>query len=108
MSQTIKLKYDNTDYLLEFTRASITTMEKNGFSIQDLQSKPATCVIQLFSGAFIAHHRSVRQSDTEKIFNALTNKEKLLLKLVEMYNEPLMSLFEDGEEDPGNATWEEG
>ena len=106
MAKTIRIKYEGLDYTLEFTRNSIVTMERNGFNVTELQSKPMTRFSQLFAGAFLAHHKSVKQSEIDKIFAALGNKEKLLTSLVDMYNEPLSTLIEDGGNE-GNAIWEE-
>ena len=48
----------------------------------------------------IAHSDSL-QDIIDKIFKALPEKDKLLNKLIEMYNEPMESLF--AEPDEGNA-----
>lgn len=39
------------------------------------------------------------------IFNRMTNKEELIGKLAEMYNEPIMALVEEPEESEGNVDW---
>lgn len=37
--------------------------------------------------------------------NHMTNKEELIGKLAEMYNEPIMALVEEPEESEGNVDW---
>ncbi len=105
MAKTITLKYDGAEYTLEFTRKSIETMEKQGFVIGDMGDRPVTMLPMLFSGAFLAHHRSVRKDIIDKIFDGLTNRDELFQKLAEMYAEPIEALMDDPEVKEGNATW---
>lgn len=96
---------EGVEYTLEFTRKSIETMERNGFSVGDIQSKPMTTLPALFRGAFLAHHRYVKPEVIDRLFSKFNNKEELLVKLAEMYNEPLESLMGEPEESEGNLTW---
>ena len=48
-------------YTLEYTRKSVEQMEKQGFIAEDVQKKPMTMLPALFAGAFLAHHRYVKQ-----------------------------------------------
>ena len=56
-------------------------------------------------GAFLAHHRFVKEDVINNIYTKLTKKEDLIGKLAEMYNEPIMALVEEPEEDKGNVNW---
>ena len=82
-------------------------MERQGFNINDIADKPMTTLPALFAGAFIAHHRFVKRDIIDEIYSKLTNKQELLQKLAEMYNEPLEALMEDPDDNEGNAlNWE--
>ena len=105
MAKTITLNYKENEYTLEFTRRTVRAMEENGFVISDISQKPVSGIPTLFAGAFLAHHRLVKPSVIEEIYEALTKKEDFLEKLAEMYREPIESLFDEPEESEGNATW---
>jgi len=108
MAKTLKFKgNDGRDYVLEFTRDSIRTMERGGFVISEIDSKPMTVLPRLFSGAFLAHHKFVKQDTIDEIYAKLKNKSELIEKLAEMYNETIESLVEEPDEgDEGNIEWE--
>lgn len=105
MAKQLKFTYKDKDYVLEFTRRTVTQMEKNGFVANDVENKPMTVLPTLFAGAFLAHHRFEKKEVIEEIFSKMTNKEDLIGKLAEMYNEPILALVEDPEEDEGNVNW---
>ena len=105
MSKQLKFTYGEKQYCLEFTRKSIEQMEKNGFVISDIESKPMTILPALFAGAFIANHRFVKPETINEIYSKMTNKGDLIGKLAEMYNEPIATLFDDPDESEGNLDW---
>jgi hypothetical protein len=105
MSKTLTFSYEGEDYTLEFTRRTVSEMEKNGFVADDIDIKPMTVLPQLFAGAFLAHHRWVKSSVIEEIYSKMTHKEALIGKLAEMYNEPIMALVAEPEESKGNVDW---
>ena len=105
MSKQLRFTYEGNEYTLEFTRKSIESMEKSGFVIGDITTKPMTVLPALFAGAFLAHHRFVKQAIIDEIFSKLTNKEDLIGKLAEMYNEPIMALVDEPKEAEGNLDW---
>ena len=41
----------------------------------------------------------------DKIYAAMPDKDTLISKLVEMYNEPLESLMDEPDTDQGNVEW---
>lgn len=106
MAKTIALNYEGKDYTLEFTRKSIEAMEKRGFRITEIDSKPMTMLPEFFAGAFIAHHKFTKREVIDKIFSLMKNKDKLIETLAQMYNEPLITLMDD-EEEEGKIGWEE-
>ncbi len=106
MAKTITIKFEGTEYTLEFTRKSIEILEKRGFKIMDIQDKPVTTLPMLFAGAFHAHHKLLKPNIIEDIFDKMKNKEELLNKLAEMYNEPILAMMNDPEDSEGNLNWE--
>ena len=105
MSKQLKITYQDKEYTLEYTRASVRRMEANGFKASEIQDKFVTLVPELFAGAFYANHRWVKRDVIDEIFDHIGSKGELIAKLVEMYNEPLAALVDDPEDSKGNATW---
>lgn len=98
-------------YTLEYTRKTVEAMEKNGFVAEDVQRKPMTMLPALFAGAFMANHKFLKRDVIDKIYARLNHKDDLIAALVEMYNEPLLNLLEDPEQqddEVGNLNWKTG
>jgi hypothetical protein len=106
MAKQIRFEHDGKEYTLEFTRKSIETMERQGFIASDIVDKPMTTLPALFAGAFLAHHRYIKKELVDEIYSKMTNKQDLLSKLAEMYNEPIQALMEEPEDAVGNVNWE--
>lgn len=100
----INFDYDGKHYCLEYTRDSVRQMEAAGFTINDIDSKPATRVEQLWTGAFLANHRRVSNTIVKELYGKMKDKDALLKKLAEMYNATLDYLLND-EDDEGNVEW---
>lgn len=106
MAKQLCFTYDGVDYTLEFNRRSILEMEKRGFVAGDVETKPMTTLPALFAGAFLMHHRFVKQATVDEIFANMTNKEDLIGKLAEMYSEPIQALVDEPEKDSAkNVEW---
>ncbi|SCJ99895.1 Uncharacterised protein [uncultured Eubacterium sp.] len=105
MAKQLKFTYEGKEYTLEFTRRTVTEMEKKGFIAAEVENKPMTTLPALFEGAFLAHHRFEKKETINAIYNRLTNKEELIGKLAEMYNEPILALVEEPEDAEGNVSW---
>lgn len=105
MAKQLTFTFEGKEYTLEFTRRTVAEMEKKGFIASEITDKPMTTLPALFAGAFLANHRFVKQDVIENIYSKLTKKEALIGKLAEMYNEPIMALVEEPEEDKGNVDW---
>lgn len=106
MAKQITFEFEGKEYVLEFTRKSIETMEKQGFIASEIAEKPVSTLPALFAGAFLAHHPYVKREVIDRIFDKLTNKQELISKLAEMYNEPIMALVDEPDEEEGNVNWE--
>lgn len=106
MAKTIRVNYNGKDYVLEYTRESVETMEKRGFVLGDLASRPMSTLPELFSGAFLAHHKFLPEAVINDLFKKMTDKENLYVKLIEMYNETIETLLStETDPDGKNATW---
>ena len=106
MAKKIFFVYDGKEYTLEYTRKSIEIMERQGFNVNDIIEKPMTTLPALFAGAFLANHKWVKKDVIDEIYSRMENKQDLLQKLTEMYNEPIEALFEEPKESEGNVSWE--
>ena len=105
MAKQLIFTFEDKEYTLEFNRRTVAEMEKKGFIASEITDKPMSTLPALFAGAFLAHHRFVKQDVIDKIYSKLTKKEDLIGKLAEMYNEPIMALVEEPEGDKGNVNW---
>ena len=105
MSKQLRFTYEDKEFCLEFTRKSVEQMERAGFKASDINDKPMTVLPTLFAGSFIANHRFTKQEVIDKIFSKMTNRGELISKLAEMYNEPIMALVDEPEENEGNVSW---
>jgi hypothetical protein len=105
MSKQLRFTYQDKEYVLEYTRRSVEAMEKKGFVASEIETKPVTVLPALFAGAFLANHRFVKQDVIDDIYSKMTNKQELIGKLAEMYNEPIMALVDEPEESEGNLDW---
>ena len=105
MAKQLRFSFEGKDYVLEFTRKTVSDMERRGFVISDIETKPMSTLPALFAGAFLAHHRFIKPETVDAIFSQMTNREELIGKLAEMYNEPLATLVEEPEENEGNVKW---
>lgn len=105
MSKQLTFTFEDKEYTLEYTRRTVAEMEKKGFIASEITEKPMSTLPALFAGAFLAHHRFVKEDIINDIYSKLTKKEDLIGKLAEMYNEPILALVEEPEKAEGNLDW---
>lgn len=105
MAKQLRFSFKGKEYVLEFTRRTVSDMERKGFVAADVEKKPMSTLPALFEGAFLAHHRFEKKEVINEIFSYMTNKDELIGKLAEMYNEPILALVEEPEENEGNVNW---
>lgn len=109
MAKTINFNYEGKEYTLEFTCDSVRQLEREGFVIEDITRKPMTVLPKLFAGAFLANHKYDKnvRTNVDEIYKKFTDKNKLIERLAEMYNETVESLVDEPDEgDKGNIQWE--
>lgn len=99
MSKQIQFTYKDVDYLLEFNRATIKQMEREGYSVTIAQNMPVTFTDAALKYAFKKNHRDVNDATIEEIRNALGDKAGLTEYLIEMISEVVESLNDE----PKNA-----
>ena len=112
MATKITVNYKNTDYILEYTRFTASAIERQGFSLDELTSKPNTMIPLLVRGAFLRHHNDIKQKLVDEIYANIINKsgkdneEGFIGVLADMYAETISTLTDENAADEGNAaTW---
>lgn len=69
----LRFKDTNTEYTLEFNRATVTLAEKRGFPLTPLNAgevindRPAEIIPDLFYYSFLMHHKGMNRAITDKI-----------------------------------------
>lgn len=106
MAKKITIPYNGKTYVLEYTRKTVSIMERQGFVLSQLADKPATMIPLLFNGAFLVNHGNTKNEVKDAVFNSLNDRSKLVQTLTEMYHEAYSVLLDDGEDDEGNPGWE--
>lgn len=99
----IVFEFEDKEYTLEYTRNSVRAMERRGFVADDLATKPMTVLPDLFAGAFLSKHSTVKREKIDAIYNKMGDKQKLIAALIDMYNDTIETLME--EPDEGNVSW---
>lgn len=99
----ITLTHNNKEYILEYSRQSVKTMESQGFNIDHVGEKPATMIPLLFEGAFIKNCRGIKRKEMDEIYEGIKEKNAFIQALAELYAETLSTLLEDNPE--GNVSW---
>lgn len=99
---------EGKEYILEYNRKSVQQIEKLGFSLNQAADKPMTMFPLMFRGAFLAHHKYMKDKEIEEIYDAIKDKSVLHENLLNMITECYTSLLDEetNGEDEGNADWE--
>lgn len=103
MNKTLKFTIDGKEYRLTFNRETVAATENMGLNIRTVYEKPVYSLTLLWRGAFLANHDTLTFAEVDELFNKI-NKEKLLDALIELYNDPVKSLF-DEENSKNLAKW---
>ena len=112
MATQITLTYKNEKYVLEYSRLTASAIERQGFNLDEITSKPNIMIPLLVHGAFLRHHRELKQKFIDEIYENLVNKtgkegeEGFISVLAEMYAETVSTLTDENAVVEGNAaTW---
>lgn len=102
----IKFTHKDKTYILDYTRETVKMMENRGFRISEIVDFPTNRIPELFYGAFLANHKHIEKSETDKIYYEMDNREELLNDLAKMYNEPVKALMSSDGEKGNSIKWE--
>lgn len=98
------VSYKGKDYTLEFTRTTVSQIEKRGFSLDDLTKAGGTMGLLLVVGAFQANHPSLSEDKRIEIYKAWKpekgengEKRTRISILADMYVDSIKWLFDDDE-----------
>lgn len=112
MATQITLTYKNEKYILEYSRLTASAIEKQGFNIDEITTKPNIMIPLLVHGAFLRNHRELKQKEIDEIYKNVVNKtgkegeEGFISVLTEMYAETVSTLTDETTVEEGNAaTW---
>jgi hypothetical protein len=106
MNKKIEFEDNNEKYVLEYNRDTISILEQQGFSINELTTKPMTMLPLAFQGLFYKNHKYVKKSYVDECYKRFKNKEHLLEVISGMLLEAYETLTEDEEVgDKGNIDW---
>lgn len=106
MNTKIEFEKEGQKYVLEYTRESVALMEKQGFTVEELTSKPMLMLPLAFQGLFYKNHRRVNKTFVDEVYDSFKNKEKLLETIAKMLDECYSSLTDDNkDDDKGNIDW---
>jgi len=109
MSTKINVTYKKQEYVLEFSRQSVKTLEDQGFVLDQVGDKPASMIPLLVYGAFMKNNRGIKRALVDEIYDNIVGKigrdgeEGFIQTLLEMYAETVQTLTDDASVDEGNA-----
>ena len=106
MNKKIEFEKNGQKYVLEYTRESVALMEKQGFAVSELTTRPMLMLPLAFQGLFYKNHRNVNKAFVDEVYDNFKDKEKLLQTIAEMLDECYSSLTDSNKEkDEGNIDW---
>lgn len=110
MAIQIKITYDKKEYTLEYNRVAAANIEGQGFDLSQVGSKPNIMIPLLVQGAFQKHHRGMKRSEINDVYEHVAEKvrgdESFLGVLMEMYSDTLTTLTDEAKDEGNAATWE--
>lgn len=106
MNKKIEFEDNGEKYVLEYNREAIKIMEAQGFSINEMTSKPMTMLPLAFQGLFYKNHRKVKKSYIDECYDRFSDKEKLIEIIGDMLAESYNSLTDEVENDKEKLQWE--
>lgn len=103
----IKLKdKEGNEYILEYTRETVSTMESLGFVAGEFTQKPMFMLPLAFKGAFLKNHKGIKQSKVNELFDGIKNKSQLIDALADMLVDTYQTLTVNDDESEGNVEME--
>lgn len=108
MMKEISFTYEGAKYTLAFNRQTVQQLSQLGFRSSMMTDQPEIGVPMLFRGAFMVHHRNMRNELKDKIYDSLVNRRQLIEQLYIMYLEPINAMIDepDTDDESKNVSWE--
>ena len=101
----LRIPYDGTEYVLEFTPDSLKQMERNGFNFAKMNDYILTAPEELFYGAFIANHKRVPQATRKEIWDNVCEQDENGAYLTDIIGEMISEAINELNTHQGNVTW---
>lgn len=95
----VKFTYGGKDYTLGFNRKTAEMLQRQGFNVDEIDTKPLVQIPLLFRGAFAMNHRSVKNEKIDEIYEKIGDKTGLLSVLVKDYYSTFETLFNGGDDE---------
>ena len=105
MNKKIEFTYDGKKYTLEYNREAIAFIERQGFAISELSTRPMLMLPLAFSGLFFKNHKTESQKTIDEIYDKFKDKSALISAISEMLSETYNTLQADPEDNEGNIEW---
>lgn len=96
---------DGKKYKLQYNRASIVRMERDGFNIEKIKTEPISTITCLYRGAFYMNNPSLTDDEIDAIVDDIDCGEEFTKALVELYGEALNSIVGTSKQTK-NFKWE--
>ncbi|MBO7673616.1 MAG: DUF5055 domain-containing protein [Atopobiaceae bacterium] len=97
--------YKGTDYTLEFSRNTARiTEERYNIDVAEI-TQHVMCAPDLFKGALLLHHPNVGGKLAGEMWEAMTEKPALHLRLMTLFIYTVSSVFEEPDEGNG-VSWQ--
>ena len=97
---------EGNEFILEYTRETVATMEKMGFEVGKFTEKPMLMLPLAFKGAFLKNHKGIKQNKIDSLFNGIKNKSQLIDVLADMLVDTYQTLSDKDETSEGNVEME--
>ena len=102
----IGFTYKGVEYTLGFTASALKQMERDGFKFAKMDEMVLNAPVELFCGAFIAHHKNTPRKLRLEIYDALCSKsEESGDELTDILGTMLAEAIEELNSHQGNVEW---
>lgn len=104
----ITVEFEGTKYTAEFSRDTARGLQRNGFEVELLTKQSMLMIPLLVRSAFAMHHPKMKQETADMLYESIEDKTEFLTALVELYSEPVSTMFEAPDEKAKKAVWTRG
>lgn len=109
MANRLTIHLGKEDYIIEFNRSIVVSMEDRGITPDAISAKPMNTIPRFFLWGLKMHRPKIKQEEADEVWDAIVGKEELVPKMIEMWANAQDSLMQEPEgDDAKKATWEIG